>query len=143
MTYIECGVPQGSVLRPLLFSIYINDLPLTVLHGNCDKFADDTCIHVSHAYYGNVLSTLQLSADNMVSWANSKFMPIHPEKKTDPKYMSITMCQIHERIPLSNESIKINKQPIERVSDINFLGVIVDNNLSWSYDIIVNFSQQD
>ena len=43
--------------------------------------------------------------------------------------------QKHQRIPLSNVSITINKQPIERVSHIKYLGVIVDNNLSWAYHI--------
>ena len=43
--------------------------------------------------------------------------------------------QKHQRIPLSKVSITINKQPIERFSHIKFLGVIVDNNLSWAYHI--------
>ena len=132
LTNIKCGVPQGSVLRPLLFTIYINDLPLNVLHGTCDMFADDTCIHVSDACYGNVLSTLQLSADEVFNWATNNFMTIHPQKT---KYMIITTWQKHQRTPLSNVSITINKQPIERVSHIKYLGVIVDNNLSWAYHI--------
>ena len=86
LTNIKRGVPQGSVLGPLLFSIYINDLPLGVLYGNCDMFADDTCIHVSDACYGNVLSTLQLSADEVFNWATNNFMTIHPQKT---KYMII------------------------------------------------------
>ena len=65
LTSIKRGVPQGSVLGPLLFSIFINDLPLSVLDGTCDMFADDTCIHVSDARNGNVLFTLQLSADEV------------------------------------------------------------------------------
>ena len=49
-------------------------------------FADDTCIHVSGACYGNVLSTLQLSADEVFNWATNNFMTIHPQ---ETKYMII------------------------------------------------------
>ena len=49
--------------------------------------------------------------------------------------MIITTWQKHQRIPLSNVSITIDKQPIERVSHIKYLGVIVDNNLSLAYHI--------
>ena len=135
LTNITRGVPQGSVLGSLLLSINTNDLPLSVLHETCDNmFADDTCIHVSDACYGNVLSTLQLSADEVFNWATYNFMTIHPQKT---KYMIITTWQKHQRIPLSNVSITINKQPIEHVSHIKFLllGVIVDINLSWAYHI--------
>ena len=59
-------------------------------------------------------------------------MTIHPKKK---KYMIITTWQKHQRIPLSNEPSIINKQPIQLVSYIKFLGVIVNENLSWSYHI--------
>ena len=125
LTNIKRGVPQGCVLGPLLFSIYINDLPLSVLHGTCDMFADDTCIHVSDACYANVLSTLRLSADEVFNWATNNFMTIHPQ---NTKYMIITTWQKHQRIPPSNVSITINKQPIERVSHIKCEGLIVDNN---------------
>ena len=85
LTYIGCGVPQGSVLGPFLFSIYVNDLLLSVLHGTCDMFADDTCIHVSETYFANVLSTLQLSANEVFNWATNNFMTIHPKKKNKKK----------------------------------------------------------
>ena len=107
LTYIERGFPQGSVLGPLLFSIYINDLPLRVLHGTCDMFADDTCIHMSGACYGNVLSILQLSVDEMFNWATKNFMTIHPQKT---KYMIITVWPKHQRIPLLNVYITINEK---------------------------------
>ena len=127
----EATLVRGARM-PILFSIYINNLPLNVLHGTCDMFADDTCIHVSDACYGNVLSKLQLSADEVCNWAANKFMTIHPKKT---KYMIITTLQKHQRILLSNVSITINKQLIVCVSLIKFLGVIVSNNLSWPYHI--------
>ena len=132
LTHIKRGVPQGSVLGPLPFSIYINDLPLSVLHGTCGAFEDDTCIYVSDACYGNVLFALQFSADEVFNWTTNNFMTINPQKT---KYMIISTWQKNQRIPLSNVSITINKQPIERVSHIKYIGVIVDKNLSWAYHI--------
>ena len=81
LTYIERSFPHGSDLGPFLFSIYLNGLPLCVLHGICDMSADDTCFHVSGACYGNVLSTLHFSADEVFNWATENVMTIHPKKQ--------------------------------------------------------------
>ena len=109
LTNTKRCVPQGSVLGPLLFSIYINDLPLSVLYGTCDMFADDTCIHVSDACYGNVLSTLQLSADEVFNWATNNFMTIHPQKT---KYMIITTWQKHQRMHFLMYPLQLIKKPL-------------------------------
>ena len=87
-------------------------------------FADDTCIHVSDACYGNVLSTFQFSADEVFNWATNNFMTTHPKNV----YIIIITWQKQQRIPLSNVSITINKQPTEHVTHTIFLDVIVDNN---------------
>ena len=94
-------------------------------------FADDACIYVSDACYDNVLSTLQISAKDVYDWATNNFMTTHPQKRT--KYMIISTWQKHQRIPLPNEHIIINKQHIESVSHIKVAGVIVGDDLSWSY----------
>ena len=98
-TKILRGVPQGSILGPLLFSLYINDLPAIFPEGGCEMFADDTSIHVSKDSFSATLNALQIAADLLVSWANLNKMMIHPEKT---KYMIITTRQKHQRLPKSN-----------------------------------------
>ena len=79
-------------------------------------FADETCIHVCDACYGNVLSALQFSADEVCNWAANNFVTIHPEKKKT-KYMIIATWQ---SVPLANVSVTVNNKSIERVSHITF-----------------------
>ena len=86
-------------------------------------------MHVMAMFFQHYSSLLTIEVFN---WATKKFMTIHPQKT---KYMIITTWQKHKKIPLSNVPITINKEPIERVSHIKCLGVIVDNNLSWAYHI--------
>ena len=57
---VTCGVPQGSVLGPLLFIIYTNDLPHSLTHSNCILFADDTTIYCT----SNDKTTLQRNIEN-------------------------------------------------------------------------------
>ena len=88
---ITSGVPQGSVLGPLFFILYINDLPI---HLNSDThnnlFADDASLHTSHEEIEIIQNVLQDSLDKTTSWCNKNSMVIHPEKT---KCMIITTRQ--------------------------------------------------
>ena len=66
--YIKVGVSQGSILGPLLFSIYVNDLPNVISLSNINMFADDTELHFSHRDLSTVEQTLQTDIDNASVW---------------------------------------------------------------------------
>ena len=62
---INCGVPQGSVFGPLLFTLYINDLCDVVKDCNLLLFADDHVLYTSHRRHSVVQAALQRDADNL------------------------------------------------------------------------------
>ena len=88
---VQNGVPQGSVLGPLFFLMYINDLPLH-LNDNIenDLFADDASLHTSHTQIDIIQNNLQDSLDKASEWCSKNSMIIHPEKT---KSMVITTRQ--------------------------------------------------
>ena len=75
---VVSGVPQGSVLGPLLFLIFINDLPVAVT-SKTRLFADD-CILYRQIYNHDDSITLQQDLDNLAAWEKMWGMQFHPEK---------------------------------------------------------------
>ena len=130
---IKYGVPQGSVLGPLLFSIYINDLPLFI-KALCDLFADDTTIHTHHSDLNQVSNTLQQSIDSLVEWTELNHMALNPDKT---KYMIVTTRQKRQNLLVNPRRLHIAGIDVEEVDRHKVLGVIIDNNLSW-YDHVTS-----
>ena len=97
---VKFRVPQGSVLGPILFSIFINDLLLHVTNISvaCDMLADDTTLHTSGKDIMQVEHTLQESLDQVSCWCDNNSMVINPKKT---HYMTIATRQKHQLLPLS------------------------------------------
>ena len=126
------GVPQESVLGPVLFSIYINDLPLHISSGRCDLLADDTTIHTSGTDAPSVVATLQSCVSDIVEWTHLNHMSLNPTKTN---YMILTTRQKRQILNSPPAHIMIGKQQLHEVSEHKHLGVTIDNNLTWGPQI--------
>ena len=124
---IEHGVPQGSVLSPLLFSLYVNDLP-NASNLETTLFADDTNLHISHNNIKNLQSVVTNEIKKIDSWMKLNKLTINYQKSC---YMLVgKKCTI-----LTNFKLCINHYPIELKNSIKYLGIHLDRELSWKTHI--------
>ena len=123
---IEAGVPQGSVLGPLLFLVYINDLIEAV---DCDikLFADDTTLYISVDDHKVASDTLNRNLCNVKVWANRWLVNFNPEKTES--------LVVTNKKKESYPPVLYNNEPIREVDSHKHLGLTFNSKLSWSQHI--------
>ena len=124
---MQYGVPQGSILGPLYFIIYINDLPNIFNRAKFILYADDANIIINGANIADIVQQLNALCNILPNWVISNGLALNLKKT---KYMLFS----RQNIELPDEFKILNKK-IDRVKEVRFLGVIVDEKLNWSAHI--------
>lgn len=123
--FIERSVPQGSILGPILFNIYINDIVETVQNVNITLFADDCCIFYSHTDLNILKELVNSDLKTVYDWIIYNKLAINFSK------CHYILFSRKRNTLLNNFRMVINDNEINRVSFTNFLGIIIDEKLNW------------
>ena len=126
---ITCGVPQGSVLGPLLFLLYINDLPNVSEILEFSLFADDTNIYLESESLQTLALIINREIDKLYVWLNVNRLSLNISKT------NYILFHPYNKPMKQNIEIKINGNLISEKEYIKYLGVLIDSTLSWKYQI--------
>ena len=123
---IEFGVPQGSVLGPLLFLLYINDLHKAIKYSKTRHFADDTNILIHNNSLKQVKKYLNLDLRQLCTWLKANKISLN-RSKTELIIFRHPNKQINYDL-----KIKINGKHLQPTNSVKYLGIYLDPFLNWS-----------
>jgi hypothetical protein len=123
---VTSGVPQGSVLGPILFLIYINDMPQYTRHSQVRLFADDTIVYLSVTAVDEC-EKLQDDLKRLEKWEEEWLMEFHPAK--------CNILRITRKKSKVNFPYTLHGHVLEEVPSAKYLGVTISNDMNWQKHI--------
>ena len=120
---VESGVPQGSVLGPLLFNLFVLDLP-NFVSSSLPQYADDTLLYRPIQEEDDI-NTVQNDLDSIVNWCNINKMSLNPDK--------CKVMRLSRRVGVnrSTPQYTLLNKPLGVVHSYKYLGIIISSNLKW------------
>ena len=126
---INCGVPQGSVLGPLLFLLYRNDLNQAIKFCKVHNFADDTNLLCLGNSIKKLIKLVNADLKCLVNWLNANDISLNV-KKTE-----MVIFKSKQKKLEGDLKIKLSDKRLYPTESVKYLGVKIDTNLSWQYHV--------
>ena len=123
------GVPQGSVLGPLLFLIYINDLHNAIKYSKTRHFADDTNLLIANSSMKKIKKQLNIDLKILTAWLKANKISLNASKTE-------ILIFRHPNKPITYDPIiKLDGNRIYPSKYVKYLGILIDPHLTWKYHV--------
>lgn len=131
--YVNTGVPQGSVLGPILFTIFVNDISQHIHLGTANLYADDCLVYCAGSSPRDVNKILQKCIDDVANWYERNNLVLNVEKCN-----TMLVGSKHNLLQMNANdclSINLNDSVVEQVNVADYLGIKIQNDLLWDSQI--------
>ena len=130
--HIKNGVPQGSILGPLLFTVLVSDISDNISSGSYHTYADDVqwFLNFKNSEAVNAFETANTVMENIVSFSKNNFLKLNTDKT---KYIIIgSQYNLKKLTEVQLPPLVVNGDVIERKTDVKNLGIIFDEHMFWT-----------